>query len=496
MIVSRIGFCAASLLVSVATSASAQSYPVAADWTSNPAGVTTGGALADIDGDGALDFVVANGNDIARQRVEVYFNDGVGRFPTIAQWQSADVDYHGHLAVGDIDQDGLLDVAVSVFLGPSGFGDPGHAKVYFNQSGALETSPSWSSSDSYFTFSCDLGDADSDGDLDLAVATGEPYFDPPDRNRIYFNGASGLATMPGWFSASNDHALDLAFGDADGDGDLDLAFAVSAGPNTVFYQGAGGMATTPGWSATDNTNGFGNTIVWKDVDLDGFQELAVSDNDQILNGSGDFKLYQNSSAGLATTPFWTDFGGQVSAMAFGDLDRDGYPDLAGGIWFAGSQIYLNQGGTFPATTVWSSSVNGTVEALAFGDVDRRGLRTTDEAQPSNGGRTYYLEHAPVHELQEVRVDGVSLTRNQYTCDLEDGWIALDRTPSTGIDVRYVWSDSLDLGVTNWDTSVGNQVYLLTPRGKLREAGGVAVTPTNTRVIGLSLAVLRYRLQRR
>ena len=81
------------------------------------------------------------------------------------------------------------------------------------------------------------------------------------------------------------------------------------------------MSTTPGWSATDQTNGFGNTIVWKDVDLDGYQELALSDNDQILNGSGDFKLYQNSGAGLATTPYWTDFGGQVSGHLAGSVGQ-------------------------------------------------------------------------------------------------------------------------------------------------------------------------------
>ena len=95
--------------------------PNAASWTSYPGGVTTGGAFADLDRDGWLDFVVANGNDILRQRVEVYYNDGAGNYPLNPQWQSADVDYHGHLAVGDVDGDGWDDVAVSVFLGAGGF---------------------------------------------------------------------------------------------------------------------------------------------------------------------------------------------------------------------------------------------------------------------------------------------------------------------------------------------------------------------------------------
>jgi hypothetical protein len=434
-------------------------YPTAADWTSYASGVTTGGAFADLDRDGDLDLVVANGNDIKRQRVEVYSNDGQGNFPTTPQWSSGDVDYNGHLAVGDVDGDGWPDVAVSVFLGASGFGDPGHVKLYRNVGGTLESTPSWRSADDFFSFSCDLGDADGDGDLDLAVATGEPYYDPPDTNRVYFNIGGTLATTPGWQTQAVDHALDVAFGDADGDGDLDLAFATAKGPTRVFYQGPGGLATTPGWEATDNTNQNGNTICWKDADGDGHRELFVSDNDQLSGGSGDFKMYDNVGGALATTPAWTDFGGYVSAMALADVDLDGAPDLVGGLWFGGSQIYLNVGGSFPSSPDWAATVNGTVEALFFGDLDGDGLRyAIAETHPTNGGKTYYLQHAPAHEVLTVLVDGLPLPSSSWCLDLEDGWICLDRVPLVDLVVTYRWSQSLDLGVTNWDGGIGNQVF--------------------------------------
>lgn len=445
-------------------------YSSSASYESYSAGVATGGALADIDGDGHPDFIVANGNDILRQKVEVFTNDGAGNFPLNPQWSASDVDYHGHLAVGDVDRDGSLDVAVSVFLGAGGFGSKGRAKLYTNTGTQLSATPTWSSADTFFGFSCDLGDADSDGDLDLAVATGEPYFDPPDRNRIYYNGGTTLATAPGWLSSVVDHALDVSFGDADSDGDLDLAFATAAGPTRVYYQGPGGMSTVAGWTATDSTTQFGNTIVWRDVDADGFRELAVSDNDQLSGGAGLFKIYDNIGGALATTPFWSDFGGQVSAIAFADLDLDGLDDLAGGIWFAGARIYLNTGGSFPASQDWSSTKLSTVEALVFGDVDAAGVQDAlGEMHAPSSGRTYYVDHAPIHELLGVRVDGATLAASQYSYDLEDGWIALGATPLSSVEIDYRWSDSLDLAVTSWDSSIGNLVYrrMAVPRAIFR-----------------------------
>ena len=58
-------------------------YNTSPDWVSADSGVATGAALADIDRDGWLDLVVANGNDISRQRLAVYYNNGDGAFPPL-----------------------------------------------------------------------------------------------------------------------------------------------------------------------------------------------------------------------------------------------------------------------------------------------------------------------------------------------------------------------------------------------------------------------------
>jgi len=442
--------------------------PTAASWQSYPGGVTTGGAFADLDRDGWLDFVVANGNDILRQRVEVYFNDGAGGYPLNPQWQSADVDYHGHLAVGDVDGDGWEDVAVSVFLGPAGFSQKGRVKLYRNLGGALETTPSWSSADRFYSFACALGDADLDGDLDLAVATGEPYNAAPDQNRIYYNQGGTLQTSPGWLSAQLDHCMDVGFSDADADGDLDLAFCTAKGPNRVHFQGPGGISAAAGWTSTDNNNQNGNSLCFGDADGDGDADLAVSDNNQLTGGQGRFKIYRNTGSTFDTAPFWSVAGGMVSAVAFADLHLDGFPDLAGGIWFAGSRVYLNDAGAFPNSHNWRSTSNSTVEAFDFGDTRNLALRARlSESLPADGQRQgFRLARAPVHELLAVRADGVTLAPGDYGFDRASGWLSLAAAPQATLEADYLWSESLDLGVTNWDQSIGNQIFRRDPLVKI------------------------------
>lgn len=470
-------------------------YSTQATWESYPNGVTTGGAFADIDGDGFLDLVVANGNDILRQRVEVFLNDGDGGLPVTPSWQSGDVDYHGHLSIGDVDQDGWPDVAVSVFLGAGGFGDLGKVKLYRNLGGVLESTPSWQSADRFYSFSCDLGDADGDGDLDLAVAVGEAYYGAPAPNRVYYNTGGVLQTSPGWQSPS-DHAMDVAWGDADGDGDLDLAFCTAKGPNRIYFQGPGGLAATAGWVSTDNNSQNGNSLAWRDIDGDGDQDLGVTDNNQLSGGLGLFKIYRNGGSGLATAPFWTDYGGMVSAIAFGDLLLDGHHDVIGGIWWGGTRIYLNDAGSIPATQNWTSAKASVVEALFLGDLDGKALRTRDESHAGNGGRVYALDHVPAHAVLGVAVDGVILPRSAWSADLEDGWVALDRTPAASVVVRYRWSEELDLGVTNWDQSIGNLVFQRRPRVDLTATptGPTTLAPGDTLSFDLRLESTTNRLE--
>src|SRR5690606_6950732 len=120
--------------------------------------------------------------------------------------------------------DGYADFAVANFLGVNRFASPGHTNLYLNTGGTLPASPSWVAADSCYSFSCALGDADGDVDLDLAVASGEPYGGVFERDRIYCKFACPRQARHSWQVVSLTSAMDVACGDNDRYGYLDLAF--------------------------------------------------------------------------------------------------------------------------------------------------------------------------------------------------------------------------------------------------------------------------------
>jgi hypothetical protein len=426
----------------------------------------TGGAWVDVDGDGWLDMVVANGNDMARQALVIYHNNGDGTFPVEPTWSAADIDYHGHLDIGDINGDGLPDVAVAVYIGPAGFGEPGRAKVYLNDGqGAFHAEPDWTSSEDFYSFSLALGDADGDGDLDLACACGDDYYDHPERQRIFFNHGGVLEGSPSWMSEEAAYALDAYWGDVDEDGDLDLAFCGTSSPMTVYRNDqtiGGGITTSPVWQNTDLPQ-YGNTTAFGDWNGDGFPELAVADNDQ-LGGPGRFKVYTNNAGTLGTTPAWQSAdGGYGSHVSWIDLDLDGQLDLATGRWWGTVRLYENLGGMLGATPMWESLTSSVVENLFWGDVDNDGLTPYGVAIASgDGARTFFpIGHHPVRSVDRVLVDGAELPPTAYTVHAAYGWVSLATPAPTGngnVVIHFTWSLDVDLGVTNWDPGVGNYLF--------------------------------------
>ena len=422
--------------------------------------VSTGGMFADINQDGWLDYVVANGNDIARQKVVVYYNNGNGTLPTTPNWQSSDIDYHGHLDIGDVNDDGYPDVAVSVYIGPTGFSSPGKVKLYLNNAGTLSLNPSWVSADNFYTFSCAFGDADGDGDLDLAVACGESYNSFAEQQRIYYNIGGTLETLPSWKSTAFIYSYDVNWFDMNNDGDLDLVFANEGYPNYVYQNNSGVISTTPVWQSADASTQ-ANSLFTGDVNNDGYLDLAISDNNQ-LSGTGRFKIYLNNNGILNTTPFWTStFSGYGSGILLADIDNDNDQDLITGGWWNPIRIYLNNTGSFNINPDYTSSTNSVVEAIFCGDVTRNGIQNVTESFTGDGSRKlFYLPKTHLQYIDKVIVAEDTLQFNQYSYDLESGWISLANAPATAtsIIIEAAISWSLDLGVTNWDSNIGNYLF--------------------------------------
>jgi hypothetical protein len=337
-------------------------------WASDDVGVATGAGSADMDGDGDADWVVAYGNDIAPGPLVVYENVD-GTLDPAPLWQSADPHFYGHLDIGDVNGDGALDVVVSRYLGDAGWEDVGGVDLFLGDgAGGLGVAPAWSMDD-VSSFSCALGDVDRDGDLDLAVAAGEGYRGPPETSRIYTNEGGTWAAAPSWEGPAG-FAVDVAWADLDGDGWLDLAMARLFEPHAVFYgDGSGGMEENPGWTA-EGAQFEGNTLDWGDVNGDGWLDLAVSDNRQ-QGGPGVVHLYCGPDLGLC----WESAGPKSwSAVSLEDVDGDGRADLAAGQWWGGVQVWFTSEASpnspLPASASWRSDpVDLVVEALTWADLD-------------------------------------------------------------------------------------------------------------------------------
>jgi len=305
-------------------------------------------AVGDFNGDGKLDLAVANscGNDpdcSSPGTVTILLGDGTGNF-TATSASPATGYYPYSVAVGDLNGDGIPDLAVANFY------DNTVTILLGNGDGTFTATASPATGNG--PYSVAVGDFNGDGKLDLAVVN---QYDST--VTILLGNGDGTFTATSTTPATGNGPVSVAVGDFNGDGKLDLAVVNQYGNNVTILLGDG----TGNFTATSTSPATGyspSSVAVGDFNGDGKLDLAVANQ-----GSSTATILLGDGTGNFTataTPPATGYG--PVSVAVGDFNSDGRLDLAVANQYGNTLSVLLQApiaSLSPSSLVFGNQVVGT-----------------------------------------------------------------------------------------------------------------------------------------
>lgn len=256
--------------------------------------------LGDMDGDGDLDVVV--GND--RQPSYMMRNDGQGQF--VRGQNIGKISNTRSVTLADLDGEHGLDVILTnrneanlICFNDGNGGFARHAT--FGDAG-------------HATIKVAAADLDGDGHLDLAVANRNRQ-----QNYIYFNDGNGSFARSSPYGTGSDRTRGIAIADFDGDGKLDIINANIGEPNSVYFgDGAGRFARSLAFGGAEHSY----AVAAYDLDGDGRIDIVVA------NAKGPNAAYfQHADGSLRTIEFGAKQG-STYGLVVADWNRDGLVEIA------------------------------------------------------------------------------------------------------------------------------------------------------------------------
>jgi hypothetical protein len=315
----------------------------------NVDGFPQGLAVGDVNGDGKLDLIVL---DNLGKEITVLLGGGDGTFRK-AVHTPLDVSA-GALAVGDFNHDGKLDVAVSA-------GYPGEVEVLFGTGGGHFGKPLVINTGGAGAVAA--ADLNGDGVPDLVVSRGYRSY----QLAVLLSNGDGTFGTPTIYTTPSDPRV-IAVADINGDGRPDLLAADPGGTLSVFTNAGGGtFGAGAGYVIPQGVA----ALVPADDNGDGRIDLNVAGGGLtvLLNQGGTFL----DGAAVPLTPVTPPFPNQPVAVAAGDLDGDGRPDLVATTDTSDVAVFLDDGaGGFRPAAYYPTGADGGFSKPVLADLNGDG----------------------------------------------------------------------------------------------------------------------------
>jgi hypothetical protein len=318
-------------------------------------------ALADLNGDGALDIIA--GSQIGPNAgVTVLLGNGGTSFQAPAVYGATAFLQIAAIAVGDLDGDGKLDVVVAAI----GANNPGtHIFVlYGNGDGTLQAPVALATS--WGNQGVAIGDVNRDGVPDLVFTVGAPQDGNPNYVEVMLGRGGRTFGDPVAYPTGGSGAV--AIGDVDGDGNPDI---VTNGVTVYFGDGKGGFPRRRDWF-----NDAPGSIILTDFGGDGKIDIVLgTGNAQVLAGNRVTVLFNRGGGDFSGAPvsaaYTLNYG--IQQIEIADLNRDGIPDV---VLTDLSQIFVllgNRDGTFRQVWVLGQASGVYASQFTVGDFNGDGI---------------------------------------------------------------------------------------------------------------------------